>query len=76
MLTLLAQRSVVLGHPVLNQPGLEDPGQYAEPDGEVVEDDTCECSLTAAISSLSRSNMLLSCPKHNTKRNDLFIPCG
>ena len=49
---LLAEESVVVGHLALTQLGLEDLYQQPEQSGEVDEEETSQCSLTATISSL------------------------
>ena len=55
MSALLAQRPVDLGHSDEYQLGLAlgDLDQAAAHDGEHVEEDSCDCSLTAVMSSLS-----------------------
>ena len=49
---LLAEESMVVGHLALTQLGLEDLDQHPEQGGEV-EEESCQCSLTATFSSLS-----------------------
>ena len=52
MSVLLAQRSVVQEHPAQLHLGLEDLDLDAGQGEELSEEDSCECSLSAAISNL------------------------